>query len=265
MRAQVSIPKRSPWASQILVIRALINRETATKFGQYKLGFFWMLFEPLVGVVIVGMLIGSIAGRTVPEIPYSYFVLNGMLLLRLFTSPLGGGVKALESSQSLLVYPTVRPLDPIIARFLFHLINTVLAFAVFCLIGLWVGIDISFMDLDTLAICYLLTWLSGCGLGLIFGVGAAHYNEVEKILLVIQRPLLFVSAVMFPISAMPGQAQEWLLWNPLVHTIELSRKALFPLYHAEGANLLYPAIFAIVTTAVGLTLFQLNRNFLTQN
>jgi capsular polysaccharide transport system permease protein len=247
-----------------MVIRALIRRETATKFGQYRLGFFWMLFEPLMGVIIVGLLIGSIAGRTVPEIPYSFFVLNGMLLLSLFSGAMGGGLKALDANQNLLVYPSVRPLDPIIARFVFQLLTTVLSFVVFCVAGLFLGVDFSFMDLDTLAFCYLLTWLAGCGTGLIFGVGSAHYNEIEKIVPILQRPLFFISAVMFPISAMPEKLQNLLLINPLVHTVELSRKALFPLYHAEGANLLYPATFAIVTLSIGLTLFHLNRDFLSE-
>lgn len=262
MRAPIPIPKRSPWARQILVLRALLNREAATRFGQSKLGFFWALVEPLTGVLIIGLLLGSIAGRTVPEIPYAYFVLNGMLLLKLFTSPMSSGLKGLDSNQGLLVYPTVRPLDPVLARFLFQLLNTLLAFTVFCVSGLWMGIDLSLMHLHHLLACYLLTWLSGCGMGLILGVASAHYSDVDKIVPVIQRPLLFVSAVMFPISALPESLQKMLLWNPIVHTIELSRNALFPLYHAEGANLFYPAVFAVITVAIGLTLFRINEQFL---
>jgi capsular polysaccharide transport system permease protein len=262
MREPIPIPSRSPWVRQILVIGALLNREVATRFGQYRLGLFWMLAEPLIGVIVVGLIIGSIAGRTVPEIPYSYFVLNGMLMLKLFTAPMNSGMNAIESNQGLLVYPTVRPLDPFLARFVFEFLTTFLSFAVFCIIGLWIGADFSFRYLNILAACYLIIWFTGCGFGLIFGVLAAHFNDFEKVVNVIQRPLLFVSAVLFPISAMPGHAKEILLWNPLVHTIELSRKALFPFYHAEGANLLYPSVFAIIITAIGLSLFHLNRNFL---
>jgi len=264
MRRPVIIPKRSPWVSQARVIGALINHQVATKFGKYRLGFFWMLFEPLLGVIVVGLIIGSFAGRTVPEIPYAFFVLNGMLMLKLLTGAMNSGINATGSNKGLLVYPTVRPLDPILARVIFELITTLFAFVVFCTIGMWIGIDLSLQNLDILAIAYLLTWMIGSGLGLMFGVAAAHFREVEKIVPVLQRPLLFVSAVLFPISAMPSSAKSILLWNPLVHTIELSRNSLFPFYHAEGAELIYPTLFAIITTALGLTLFQLNRNFLSQ-
>ena len=81
----ISLPKRSAWASQILVIKALFHREVITRFGEYQLGFVWMLLEPLLSVLIIGFLIGSFGGRAVPEIPYPFFVLNGKLLLNLFT------------------------------------------------------------------------------------------------------------------------------------------------------------------------------------
>ncbi len=265
MRQPITIPKRSPWVSQMRVIGALFNHQAASRFGEYRLGFVWMLLEPLIGVLVVGLVIGAIAGRTVPEIPYPFFVLNGMLMLKLLTSCMSIGVNVVSGSNTgLLVYPTVRPLDPLLARFVFEFLSIGFSFVLFCIVGEWLGIELSLQNLDVLAVAYVLTWLVGCGLGLVFGVAAAHYKDLEKIVPVLQRPLLFVSAVLFPISAMPTSAQNILLWNPLVHTIELSRNALFPFYHAEGADLFYPAFFAIIVTSLGLTLFHINRNFLSQ-
>lgn len=260
----IPIPRRSPWVSQALVIGALLNREVSTRFGEYRLGFFWMLFEPLLGVIIIGLIIGTIAERTVPEIPYPFFLLNGMLMLKLFTGPMNSGLNAISANQGLLVYPTVRPLDPFIARFVFELLTTFFSFTLFCVAGMWCGVNVSLANLHILLVTYLLTWLAGCGFGLIFGVAAAHYKEVEKIVPVLQRPLLFVSCVLAPLSALPSGIQKILLYNPIVNNIELARHALFPFYTSEGPNLLYPAGFAIVVLAVGLTLFHNNRNFLSQ-
>lgn len=265
MRQPISIPKRSPWVSQMRVIGALFNHQAASRFGEYRLGFVWMLLEPLIGVLVVGLVIGAIAERTVPEIPYAFFVLNGMLMLKLLTSCMSIGVNVVSAGNTgLLVYPTVKPLDPLLARFVFEFLSIGFSFVLFCIVGEWLGINLALQDLDILAATYVLTWLIGSGLGLILGVAAAHFNDLEKIVPVLQRPLLFVSAVLFPISAMPNSAKNILLWNPLVHTIELSRHALFPFYHAEGADLAYPTFFAIIVTSLGLTLFNINRNFLSQ-
>jgi capsular polysaccharide transport system permease protein len=247
-----------------LVINALLHREIATRFGDYRLGFFWMLLEPLLSVIVIGVIIGGVLGRTVPEIPYAFFLLNGRLLLKLFVQPMNSGINAVGANQGLLVYPSVKPLDTFIARFVYELITIFFSFTLFCSIGMLLGIELSFADIDTLLECYLVTWIMGCGCGLIFGVASAHVREVEKVARVLQSPLLFVSAVLAPVSALPGDVQKLLLMNPLVHPIELSRKALFPHYHAEGAEMMYPWIVAIILLALGLTLFHSNRNLITQ-
>lgn len=261
----VSIPKHSAWLTQILVIRALLGREVATRFGEYHLGFFWMLVEPLVGVIIIGLIIGALAQRTVPEIPYAFFLLNGMMQMQLLTGCLNSGINAVGANKGLLVYPAVKPIDLFLARFIFHIITTLFSFSLFCAIGMWMGIDLSLARLGTLLACYLLTWLTGIGLGLIFGVAAAYSTDVEKIVPFIQRPLLFVSAVLFPLSSMPESARQILTFNPLVHTIEQARHALFPFYSASETNLFYPGVVALVCLAAGLTLFQNHRNFLSQS
>jgi capsular polysaccharide transport system permease protein len=260
----IPIPKRNPWVSQLLVIRALLHREVATRFGEYRLGLFWMLFEPLLGVIIVGFVIGTLASRSVPEIPYPYFLLNGMLMLKLFTGPMNSAVNAIGSNQGLLVYPNVKPLDPFIARFAFDLITTVFSFVLFCVIGMWFGVEVSLGSIHVIAASLLITWFLGCGLGLIFGVAAAYYKEIDKVVPVLQRPLLFVSAVLFPTAQLPTATKEYLFMNPLVNTIEMARKAMFPNYPVDGANLFYPAVCAVVVLGLGLTLFHNHRNFLTQ-
>jgi capsular polysaccharide transport system permease protein len=261
----IIIPKHSPLVSQYLVIRALIGREITTRFGKYRLGFFWMLLEPILGVVVMGVLFGTLIGRTVPEIPYAFFMLVGMVMLSIFTDSMRAGLNAIKANRGLLVYPNVKLLDPFIARFLYELLTSLFAFTVFCLIGMWMGIEFSFSHLHIVAAGFIITWLAGCGFGLLFGVGVAYYEELEKVVPVIQRPLLFLSAVMSPLAAVPPYVQKYLLLNPLVHINEICRHALFPNYNADGVDLLYPATFALVALTLGLTLFHNHRKFLSQS
>lgn len=264
MPVLIRIPKHSPLVNQILVIGALLQREITSRFGKYKLGFFWMLLEPLVSVIFLGLILGSIMERTVPQIPYSFFLLNGFMFLKLFTGPMTSSMGAASSNQGLLVYASVRPLDLFLARFVFELATSLFSYVVFCIAGLWLGVDISLAHLHVLFACFILTWIAGCGLGLIFGVAGAYFKELEKIVPLLQRPLLFTSAILAPLTAVPINIQPWFLYNPIVHTVELSRQALFPRYFVDGPNLLYPTTFAIVVCAIGLTLFRNNRHYLSQ-
>jgi capsular polysaccharide transport system permease protein len=260
----VAIPKRSPWTNQRLVLGALLHREAVTRFGEYKLGIMWMLVEPLISVIVLGLLLGPIIGRTAQDMPYPFFLLHGFVLLQTFSGPLGAGMKAIDANSGLLVFPKVQPLDLLLARFLFELVSSVLSFTAFCLLGEWFGIRLSLDNLHVLLACFLLTWLMGCGFGLMCCVGTAHYPAVEKIVAFVKRPLMFVSCVLYPYFSLPDEARLALSYNPLSHCIELSRSSLFPFYHTGDLNLWYPTLCSIVIFSFGICFFHNHRHFLTQ-
>jgi len=256
----VKIPKHSPWTNQRLVLGALLHREAVSRFGQYKMGALWLLVEPLIGVIVIGIVLGPIIGRTAPDMPYAFFALNGLVLLQTFNGPMMSGVGAINSNRGLLVFPKVHALDLLLARFLFDLLSSTVSFALFCIIGMWLGTRLSLDSLHILLATFVITWLIGSGLGIVMCVAAVKYPSVEKATAFFRRPLIFVSCVLHPLYTTPQVAQKLLLYNPLVHTIELSRKSLFPLYHVPGVTLLYPASVAIVIFAFGICLFYNHRH-----
>lgn len=258
------IKKHSAIRTQGFVIRALFKREMVTRFGKYKLGALWMLLDPLLSVVVLGLVLGPFLGRSSGEIPYAFFLLCGFMLLNLLTGPLSSAGNAITANQGLLVFRQVQPFDTFVARFIFELFTTIVAFTIFCFIGWWFGIPLSTDNLFALLACVIITWLMGSGLGIIFGVASMKVKELEKIVAYIQRPLLFVSAVIYPISALPPEYKKYILLNPLVHTIEYARSCLFPSYSSDGVNLVYPATFALVSISMGMMVYRNNRHFLTQ-
>lgn len=259
----VRIPKCSPWSSQRFVLAALLHREAVTRFGKYKLGVLWMLTEPLIGVIVLGLLLGPVIGRTAPEMPYAFFLLNGFVLMQTLTGPMTSGIGAISSNKGLLVFPKVQPLDLLLARFIFELGLSVISFTVFCIIGLWMGIRLSLGQLHLIAAAFVITWMIGSGLGLILAVGASMVPSMEKVLNFLKRPLIFISCVLHPLASVPTSIQKILLFNPLVHAIEICRHALFPFYQVSGPNLAYPAALAIVVFSLGICLFHNHRHRLT--
>lgn len=259
----VLVPEHSPWASQRLVLWALVRREAVTRFGKYKMGAMWMLLEPLIAVIVLGLIFAPFIGRTAPDMPYPFFLLTGFVLLKNFKGTMTAGIGAVSGNSGLLIFPKVRPLDLLLARFLFEIGTSMISFILFCVIGMWMGVQLSLGYLQILLATFLITWLLGCGTGLILSVAVVYYGSVEKIAAFISRPLVFVSCVLYPLYNLPSAVQEFLLYNPLVHTIELCRKSLFPLYHTGAVNLLYPACFATVILAFGICLFHNHRHLLT--
>lgn len=260
----IRIQEQSPWKSQVLVIQALMKRELITRFGKYKLGAIWVLLDPLLSVLVIGVLLGPWLGRSSGEIPYAFFVLCGFVLLSLCTGPINSALGAISSNKGLLVFKKVQPLDPFIARFSIQFITNTLALIIFCMIACWFDMTLSLEHLPEAIACIILTWIIGSGLGLHLGIAALKFKELEKVVAYAMRPLLFISAVLYPTSIIPPEYAQYLLYNPLVHTIEYLRMALFPSYVVYDVNLLYPAAWALAVSALGLMAYRNNRHFLTQ-
>ena len=260
----IRIKEQSAWQSQILVTKALLQRELITRFGKYKLGAIWVLVDPLLSVIVLGLMLGPFLGRSSGVIPYPFFLLCGFMLLSIFTGPITASLNAISANQGLLVFKKVQAIDPFIARFLFQLFSNTAALIVFCIIAYWLGIVISLDRIPEAAFCVIVTWIIGSGLGLQLGIASLKFVELEKVIQYIQRPLLFLSAVLYPVDAIPPEARKYLLYNPLVHTIEYLRMTLFPSYVADNVNLYYPAAWALIASALGLMTYRNNRHFLTQ-
>lgn len=260
----VRIQEQSPWKSQLLVTKALLRREFTTRFGKYKLGAVWLLVDPLLSVIVIGMLLGPWLGRSSGDIPYAFFVLCGYMLLNLCTGPISVSVNAISANQGLLIFKKVQAIDPFVARFLFQFFTSTLALIVFCTIASWFGVVLSLERIPEAATCITLTWIIGSGLGLHLGIVAMKFKELEKIIGYLQRPLFILSAVLYSINLINPAYSKYLLYNPLVHTIEYLRMTLFPSYVANGVNLYYPAAWALASCTLGLMTYRNNRHFLTQ-
>lgn len=261
----IRIEKQNPFIEFSHVIRALLKREMHTRIGKYQLGALWLLLEPLTTVIMLGLILGPIIGRSSGEVPYAFFLLCGFTQLKSLTGLMTSGGAAINSNSGLLVFRQVEPIDPFISRFIFHLCSTLLSFGIFCLLGIWLGVQLSSAHLHIVLSCFLITWMIGSGLGLIIGILSTEFKELEKIMQFIQHPLLFLSCVIIPYRSLPEMAQNILYWNPLVHVVEYTRHSLFPIeYPVSDLNLLYPAIWAIISLALGLNIYRVKRHYLKQ-
>ena len=77
---------RSGTRVMAIAIRALFLRELQTRFGQYRLGYLWIILEPIFSIGILFVLFGTIMQKTLPNISYEVFLLNGIVPFFMFRS-----------------------------------------------------------------------------------------------------------------------------------------------------------------------------------
>ncbi len=77
---------RSGFEVQKVTVEALFLREIRTRFGKFRLGYLWAILEPSAHLLILLGIFGYIMHRTMPDISFPVFLLNGLIPFFIFSS-----------------------------------------------------------------------------------------------------------------------------------------------------------------------------------
>lgn len=240
--------------TQLHVVHALLLRETKTRFGVNRLGYLWALIEP---AIMVGMFAGfyssyghvAMAGTNIVA-----FISAGILPFSLFRDTAGKCMSGISGNMGLLFYPQVRPLDLVIARATLEFVTCVVVMAlVLGGVMLWTG-DTNIVSLLETVGGLALTSALGASFGLLCCGVSVYSSNVEVMIPTLLRPLMWFSAVFHSVDSLPTGYRTVILYNPLVHAIEMIRDGWFPGYNARGIDPWYPLLWILVMSFLGLTL-----------
>ncbi|AUU99580.1 ABC transporter permease [Phytobacter ursingii] len=247
---------RSGLQVQQAAIMALFMREIKTRFGKYRLGYLWAILEPVAHLLILLTIFGFIMHRTMPDISFPVFLLNGIIPYFLFSNIVLRSVGAIEANQGLFNYRPVKPIDTILSRALLETAIYICVYSILMISMYLSGESININNIITLIFSWLFLIMISCGVGMIFMVIGRTFPETEKFIPILIKPLYFLSCIMFPLHAIPKEYWPYILWNPLVHAVELSRESVVEGYVSQGISLHYLALCALVTLFIGLALYK---------
>lgn len=238
-------------------IRALLLREIQTRFGQYRLGYLWVFLEPLLTLGIMFFLFATIREKVVSGIDFEIFLVNGMIPFFMFRTGIMQAMSAVQSNKGLFSYRPVKPIDAVIARNILEFLLKFVAYVAFSAAFIWFGYHISFEQIPQLISYWMLLFVFMFGFSLIFMVIASFSNEIQKFISVFFLMIYLLSGILYPISIIPIQYREYLLFNPLIHIIELMRHAVAPAYPlVQGISISYFLLWMIGSLFIGLLLYK---------
>jgi len=247
---------RTSWQVTKSVWYALFMREVLVRLWTDRAGGFWMFAEPILFIIVmVGIrtavqTVEIIAGADM--IPWLVIGLVGFFMFR---DGLLRGMGAIDSAKALFSYRQVKPIDTVFVRILVEGVVRTLVL-IFLLVGLSLLSLSAFPD-DVLGFFFswFSIWMLGLGLGLFFSVLASLVSEVAKLVRVMMLPLLIISGAIVPLQFLPHSVQEILIYNPIMHSIELARLSFFKGYWSfPGISYLYLYAWIFGSMALGLML-----------
>ncbi|HRE20332.1 MAG TPA: ABC transporter permease [Rhabdaerophilum sp.] len=220
--------------------------------GGDKLGYLWIIFEPVAQIAIVVSMywffgINTIQGM--PALPFAAIGVSAWLMIRmsLMHNSFGLGREA-----GLCVYPSIIPLDVKLAKTLFYAVLYFMVFLGFSLICLAYGYIDGVKDVALAIIYWILLMVFGFGLSLAFGRLFHVFPEIQRLILVLLRALYLFSGAILVTEQIPKEYAAYFLWNPMVHGMQLLRSAYFMDYNSSDASISYFLVGTLFMLTFGI-------------
>jgi len=241
-------------ASQCEVIWAVMLRETRTRFGANSFGYLWAIIEPLMMIMTFWILL-VIVGRDAPYGMDQYtFIASGIVPYTLFATTANRVAESINGNRPLLYYPHVQPLDLVFARAILELATYGGVFII--LLGGHALYHQSFSIDSALVTCVglVISGMLGMSLGMVFCMLGQYSKFVDRFRGFFFRPFFWISGIFFTLNDLPEEGRAVILFNPVVHCVEMVRDGWFATYSARHIDISYPLYFILALGFIGLSL-----------
>ena len=239
-----------------------VKRDVVTVYKQTVLGPLWYIIQPLFTSITFTLIFNRIAGINTGIVPPFLFNLAGITIWNYFSSCLNETSDTFKKNASVfgkVYFPRViMPLSVVISNLLKFGIQF-LIFIVFYIYFYVHGAPIS-LNLTLLFFPFLIILMGflALGLGMIISSMVTKYRDFTYLVSFGVQILMYVSAVMYPISLVVTKLPEygWLIkYNPLAYIIETSRYMLLSVGMLSVLGLVYTVALTVFVFFLGLLIF----------
>lgn len=244
----------APFINYKFLLLQLILREIKARYKQSIIGYAWIIFNPLVQLLIYSFVFSVIFKFPTGGIPYAVFLLAGLLPWIYLQLTLSTATLVLVDNASLLkkvAFPReILPYSIILSKFIdFFLASLILvAFMIFYQLPFHSTI---FFVIPLFIIQIILM----TGLALFFSSANLFYRDIQYVTNLILLIWMYLTPIVYPLSLVP-KSYVWLYkLNPMVGIIEGYRSALFNKPFDTG-TILWSALASVVIFIFGFWVFK---------
>jgi ABC-type polysaccharide/polyol phosphate export permease len=239
---------------QLHVIWALLMREIITRYGRHNIGFLWLFAEPMMftlGVTTLWMILNATHGS---NIPITAFALTGYSSVLVWRNTVSRATSAIMPNLSLMYHRNVRVIDIFASRILLEIVGAGASFVILTFFFLSIGWIIPPHDILKVIFGWcMLAWF-GAGLALFLGSLSERSEVIEKLWHPVSYLLFPLSGAAFMVEWLPQQAQEVILYLPMVHGVEILREGFFGNAVHAHYDIEYMIICNLCLTLVGFAM-----------
>ncbi|MFN5417561.1 MAG: ABC transporter permease [Flavobacteriia bacterium] len=262
-----SLNLKAVWSYRDLLF-LMVKRDIISFYKQTILGPIWFLIQPLITTFMFVFVFGNLAKISTDGLPQVLFYLTGIVAWNYFSECLIKTSSTFKDNAPIfgkVYFPRlVMPLSLIFSNLLrfgiqFALLIVVLAYFTF-------SKDFHFVFTWTLLLIpvfIILMAFLALGFGMIISALTTKYRDFAFLITFGVQLWMYVTPIIYPISAAPGKYHFWISLNPMSTVIEGFRFALLGKGQLDLISILYVFIFTLIIFLLGLLIFnKVEKNFM---
>ena len=231
----------------------LVKKGITLKYRRSYLGILWTLVEPLLTMIVLTIVFGTLFGNEDRTFPV--YILSGRLLYSFFSNSTKVAMKSIRTHSGMIkkvyVPKYMYPLSSILTDYIIFLISLI----ILVLVGAVLRVQPTWHLLQAVVPLVLMP-IMAYGIGLILSTLSVFFRDLEYIWSVALMLVMYTSAIFYKPARIIDAGYGWLLEiNPLYSIVVNFRNAIFGLEFDQRAlslSLMYSFGFLIIGTIMFL-------------
>jgi ABC-type polysaccharide/polyol phosphate export permease len=239
------------------LLRNLVSRDIKTRYKRSTLGFLWVMLDPLLMLLIFYVIFAGLFGNSVGM--YSAYVMTGIIMWQFFSQGTKVASLAFIQNRTLInkIYlpKAIFPLSVVSSSLVHFIFSLVPLFIIILSSGARVG-----FDLLLLPFVVGIMFLFSLGIALTISTLAVFFHDVIYIYDVLLMGWMYLSAIFYPVSILPGKYRTLMSLNPMYHYISLFRASVYDGTQLTTQHVVLGFAFAALSLSVGWIIYYRNRD-----
>ena len=253
-----SLNLKEVWDYRDLLLM-LVKKDFITFYKQTVLGPLWFIIQPLLTTGIYIILFGNIAKLSTDGVPQVLFYLSGITVWNYFSESLTKTSSVFTSNAGMfgkVYFPRlIMPLAIVTSS----LMKFAVQFGIFIIVLLYFVIFTNEVQPNIwilfTPVLILLMALFALGMGMIFSSMTTKYKDLTFLLTFGVQLFMYITPVVYPISALPQKYRFFVYMNPLSSIFECFRYAFLGSGSFDVMNILWSSLFIFFIVILGTVIF----------
>ena len=249
---------KAVWDYRYFILSSIKN-DIVSKFSSSKLGFLWLIINPLAQVTIFALILSNVLSAKLPGITnkYSYaiYLMAGLLPWLLCSEIINRCLNMFIEKADLMKkinFPRITIPTIAVGSSLF---NNLLLLSAVLAIFLILGHTITFAIFWIFPLLLILTLFS-LSIGLILGIINIFIRDVSQVVPIAMQMLFWVTPIVYPRNIIPADYQPWLKLNPIFPIISSYQDVLIYGKNPSIATILIMGAIVLTMTILSLIIFR---------